>query len=169
MKKEFTATVFLIENQKVLLIYHPKLQKWLPPGGHIEPNETPAEAARREVLEETGFEIEFYLQENIFISHPNAKSIERPYYCLLENIPHYGNTPAHQHVDFIYVGKPLHRIEQTEQAPKEASSSHLPYRWFSWKELTELEPGTEIFQDTLEVISHLYDSNSRSLFENKFD
>ena len=31
---------------------------WLPPGGHIEVNEDPIEAVLREVLEETGLEVE---------------------------------------------------------------------------------------------------------------
>lgn len=78
MKKEFTSSVYLIENQMVLLIYHLKLQKWLSPGGHVEANETPAEAAKREVLEETGLEIEFLSQENLSINCWNAKSIDRP-------------------------------------------------------------------------------------------
>lgn len=146
MKKEFTASVYLIDNQKVLLIYHPKLQKWLPPGGHIEANETPAEAARREVLEETGLEFEFYLQENISVNYWNAKSIERPYLCLLENIPAYREMPSHQHVDFIYVGKPI----QTVQA------SSFSYQWFSWQDLMQLQPDSEIFQETLDVIKHLF-------------
>jgi ADP-ribose pyrophosphatase YjhB (NUDIX family) len=33
----------------VLLVYHRKLAMWLPPGGHVEPNELPDDAAVREV------------------------------------------------------------------------------------------------------------------------
>ena len=57
MKRQFTATVYILEKDKVLLIHHRKLQKWLPPGGHMDPNETPAEAACREAFEETGLKI----------------------------------------------------------------------------------------------------------------
>jgi 8-oxo-dGTP pyrophosphatase MutT (NUDIX family) len=146
MKKEFTASVYLIDNQKVLLIYHPKLQKWLPPGGHVEADETPAEAARREVLEETGLEIEFYLQENISVNYWNAKSIERPYLCLLENIPAYRDMPSHQHIDFVYVGRPIHLSQ----------ASSFSYQWFSWQELMQLQPDGDIFQETLDVIKHLF-------------
>jgi len=39
---------------KVLLIKHKRLGTWLPVGGELEPGETPAEAAVRELLEETG-------------------------------------------------------------------------------------------------------------------
>lgn len=145
MKKEFTASVYLIDNQKVLLIYHPKLQKWLPPGGHVEMDETPAEAARREVREETGFEIEFCLQENLFIDCWNAKSIERPYFCLLEEIPPYRDVPAHQHVDFIYVARPVGQLH----------SPHLSYQWFSWQDLQQMLPDVEIFHETLQAIQHL--------------
>lgn len=37
------------------MIYHRVLQRWLHPGGHIEDSdEHPAQAARREIFEETG-------------------------------------------------------------------------------------------------------------------
>lgn len=145
MEKQFTASVYLIDNQKFLLIYHHKLKKWLPPGGHVEPNETPAEAARREVLEETGLEIEFFLQENVSVNYWNAKSIERPYLCLLENIPAHQDIPAHQHIDFVYIAKPLCIPD----------ISPFSYRWFSWDDLVQLQPDVEIFQETLDVIKHL--------------
>ncbi len=145
MIREFTASVYIIEDQKVLLLFHQKLQKWLCPGGHVEENETPLEAARREVKEETGLEIEFIPQENLWINCWNAKSIERPYLCLLEEIPAYKQTPAHQHIDFIYIAKPLEGHYPTE-----------PHRWFSWEDLQDLKPDIEIFVETLNVIRHLF-------------
>ena len=47
----------MVNDRKVLLHYHKKVRLVLPPGGHIEPNETPAESAIREVKEETGLEV----------------------------------------------------------------------------------------------------------------
>ena len=52
--RHFTVAVFVVHEGRVLLHYHRKLGKWLPPGGHIEQNELPDEAAVREVVEETG-------------------------------------------------------------------------------------------------------------------
>ncbi len=148
MQREFTASVYLIEQQRVLLLFHPKLQKWLPPGGHLEKNETPAEAAKREVWEETGYCFEYCLQENVSIDCWNAKSIERPYLCLLEEIPPYKDVPAHQHVDFVFVGRPI-----CQKQP-----ATLPCRWFSKEELLELRVDQEIFQETLKVIAHLHEA-----------
>lgn len=149
MKKEFTASVYILDNQKVLLIYHRKLKKWLPPGGHMEENETPPEAARREALEETGLEIAFLPQENTWVDYWNAKSFERPYICLLEEIPTYGDHSAHQHIDFVYVARPL----KQQATPEYQGHDHL--RWFSLNELNQLQPDQEIFQETLQVIRHL--------------
>jgi 8-oxo-dGTP pyrophosphatase MutT (NUDIX family) len=39
---------------RVLLHRHKRLGIWLQPGGHLDPGEHPAQAARRETLEETG-------------------------------------------------------------------------------------------------------------------
>src|SRR5262249_47023031 len=38
----------------LLVIHHRRLETWLPIGGELEPGETPLEAARRELREETG-------------------------------------------------------------------------------------------------------------------
>ena len=37
-----------------------KVKAWLPPGGHIENNETPVEAVKRETFEEAGIHIKLY-------------------------------------------------------------------------------------------------------------
>lgn len=53
----FTASAFVLSPDRgsVLLIFHRKLQLWLQPGGHFDPSDLGAsEAARREVVEETG-------------------------------------------------------------------------------------------------------------------
>jgi 8-oxo-dGTP pyrophosphatase MutT (NUDIX family) len=149
LKRQFTATVYIIDKQSVLLIHHKKLNKWLPPGGHMDPNEIPPEAAIREAYEETGLHIELLEQENIHINQKNAKSVARPWMCLLEEIPKIGAEEAHQHIDFIYVGKPTrgevtHNVDETHGI-----------RWFTIEDLEKLKPEVDIFQETLETIRKL--------------
>lgn len=48
---------FLIRNEKVLLIYHPIIEKWLAVGGHIDENETPEQSMVKEFKEEVGLDI----------------------------------------------------------------------------------------------------------------
>lgn len=155
MERQFTATAYVIQQQRVLLILHRKLKKWLPPGGHMSTNETPPEAARREVFEETGLHIEFISQENIWIERWNANSFERPFLCLLEEIPSFGNTPAHQHIDFIYLARPIGGIEQHCQDEVDGM------RWFSIDEIDELVPDKDIFAETQQVIRSILDSNAQ--------
>lgn len=52
-----TAAGILIHEGKVLLVKHKKLGVWLAPGGHIEANELPHQAAEREFWEETGVRV----------------------------------------------------------------------------------------------------------------
>ena len=138
MKREFCSTVYIFKENKVLLHLHQKFQKYLPPGGHFEKDETPEEAAIREVYEETGLTIDFIQQENLLIDFPHAKSIVRPYLCLLENID---RPLPHQHIDFIFLAKPIN-----EKKPLE------PFRYFSLEEIEDLEKQDKIFKDSLLVV-----------------
>lgn len=52
-----TASGMLIVDGKLLLILHSKVGQWLAPGGHLDPDELPHQAAEREFLEETGLEV----------------------------------------------------------------------------------------------------------------
>jgi ADP-ribose pyrophosphatase YjhB (NUDIX family) len=54
----FTASGIVIEQGHLLLVNHRRIGAWVPPGGHIEADELPEECAAREILEETGVEVE---------------------------------------------------------------------------------------------------------------
>lgn len=53
----FTASAFVVSpnGDSILLVHHPKLERWLQPGGHVEVTDDDLiGAARREATEETG-------------------------------------------------------------------------------------------------------------------
>jgi len=139
MEKEahFAATAYVVESGKTLLLKHKKFHTWMPPGGHVEKNETPDEAARREAKEELGIEIEFLRCESICMHGTNLKSDSRvkvlpaPWQVLLEKIE-----KNHYHIDFLFIAKPKgkerHDCEKHEK------------KWFG---IEELEKEECIFQN----------------------
>lgn len=57
MRRAFSVAIFARRGGlggPILLIHHRRLDTWLPVGGELEPEETPLEAAGRELREETG-------------------------------------------------------------------------------------------------------------------
>lgn len=96
--RSMTATTYLIDrkSRSVLLHIHKKSGSLYPLGGHIEPHELPHEAAEREVMEESGLEVE--------IISPNKEKycyceLPSPFCMLLENT---SGSASGQNIDFIY-------------------------------------------------------------------
>lgn len=163
MERQFTTSVYIIDNDQVLLINHKKLKKWLPPGGHLDPNETPPEAAKREAFEETGIKIELIPQENIWISRWNASSFERPFMCLLEKIPATRSERAHQHIDFIYVAKPVGGALTFNE--KETAG----IKWFCLAEIEKMASDVDIFEETKQTIYHILNEQKRLNIKTNFE
>jgi ADP-ribose pyrophosphatase YjhB (NUDIX family) len=101
LKKHFTASAVIINEGKILLVYHKKLDVWLYPGGHVEENETPDEAVVREVMEETGLAVEIIGEKdnNLADTSADVSVLHQPYVLLCELV---GN---HYHNDMVYLCK----------------------------------------------------------------
>ena len=103
MEKHFTVTGFVVHEGRTLLLWHPLLQMWVPPGGHVEPDEDPQTAVLREVREETGLEVRVMSGgEALGIDYP--RQLAAPVTILLENSAEPGR--PHQHIDLIYFCEP---------------------------------------------------------------
>ena len=89
MNRHFTATAFVIDsNKRVLLLWHRRLERWMPPGGHVDEDETPEDAAKRECKEETNLDVEIVgdAQDDLFVGNPDeGRMLKKPIAMLLEN------------------------------------------------------------------------------------
>ena len=103
--RDFTATTFVVWESGVLLHKHKKLGRWFPPGGHVEPNELPDDAAVREVLEESGVPVALIGERALPLAEP--RQLIRPRGVQLETIALENGTPSHEHIDLIYFARPL--------------------------------------------------------------
>lgn len=117
-----TASGIVVEEGKILLIFHPFIEKWLQPGGHVEPGETPIEAAMREVLEETGIPTKL---------HPWHEEYHIPFDIDIHPIPANPKKqePSHLHYDFRY----LLKIDKTKGSLPPIEHDHE----ISWKKIEE--------------------------------
>ncbi|MBN2880802.1 NUDIX hydrolase [Candidatus Woesearchaeota archaeon] len=80
-----TATAFIFYNDKLLLINHKKLGRWLPVGGHSEDNETPKDTVIREVKEEVNLDVEFLEYYNYFKEISKDVQIQpKPFYIFTQ-------------------------------------------------------------------------------------
>ena len=124
MKKHFCVSCYVYdeERQKFLMVKHKKLGKWVQPGGHIEKDEDPEEACKREVLEETGIRIE--LKGNRFIRKED--------YIVPLALQKNEINNEHIHMDFVYYAI-LKGSNEIINQPEENTDA----RWFSLKEILD--------------------------------
>jgi 8-oxo-dGTP pyrophosphatase MutT (NUDIX family) len=120
--RHFTVAVFVVRDGKVLLHWHRKLGMWLPPGGHIERDELPDEAAVREVLEETGVEVDLVGERREDVEDP--VQLYRPAGVQLEDIG-----PGHQHIDLIYFARPKGPSEIHDEFSPDKVGWYAPEDW----------------------------------------
>ncbi len=149
MDRHFTATAFVIDSRKrVLLLWHKRLARWMPPGGHVEENETPEETAQRECKEETGLDVEIVGEpcDDLFTANPDeGHMLKKPIAFLLENIPESKerDEPAHEHMDFLYIARPL----DESQAMTLLETEGRELKWFTMEEIERLDEQIEIFSN----------------------
>jgi 8-oxo-dGTP pyrophosphatase MutT (NUDIX family) len=140
-RKHPTASVFVFARiaggWRVALVCHPRYRKWMVPGGHVEAGENPAEAACREVAEETGLAVILLAPPDVPPSAGHTGRLVSPWWIVEEPIPA-GTEPhreprRHVHVDAWYVAL----AKEPERADGRPDAEQLT--WWDADELAALD------------------------------
>jgi 8-oxo-dGTP pyrophosphatase MutT (NUDIX family) len=109
-----TGSAIVSGPRGTVLHWHKRLGGWMQPGGHVDPGETPSQAALRETAEETGLPVR----------HPGAGP-------LLIHLDAHQAGP-HVHLDLRY----LLLSDDVEPSPQAGESQQV--KWFTLAEAIEL-------------------------------
>ncbi|MFW5484535.1 MAG: NUDIX hydrolase [Spirochaetaceae bacterium JB067] len=132
MKTDLTVGAFIFCNDELLLIYHRKLRLWLPPGGHIEKDETPDDAVLREIQEETALNVKLLNVPQLPAYGAVVKHLATPFYVNVHNVG------DHDHVGFYYIASAEDKDQVTINEDELTS-----FKWFTLEELEKDERVTK--------------------------
>jgi 8-oxo-dGTP pyrophosphatase MutT (NUDIX family) len=149
--KHFTSSVFafgLVGGVwRLALIEHPRLRRWMIPGGHVEPGESQVDAALREVEEETGRQVRLVRPPRPPVPPAFPRTVlTMPWWITEQPVPpdaHCGD--RHAHVDHQYVAVVTDPDEVTRKPEH-------PFRWTEQEELDDLT----MFADTRLLAAGLF-------------
>ncbi|MEO6397051.1 MAG: NUDIX domain-containing protein [Tepidiformaceae bacterium] len=121
VERHHTATAYIVAGARTLLLWHLKLQMWLPPGGHLESNEDPVQAAIREAHEESGLDVAVLPPPDL-LACAGPAVLPPPAVILIEDIVR-ADQPFHQHIDHVYFTMALLEVDFAAPIP------HGAHRW----------------------------------------
>jgi 8-oxo-dGTP diphosphatase len=121
-RRAFSVAVYARRADRVLVIEHRRLKTWLPIGGELEAGETPAEAAVRELGEETGLAGQWHVLEGALDGVPAG---------LLGYEEHQAGTKG-LHMNFVFV------CEVASDADVTPNDEFAAWRWVDRAELERL-------------------------------
>jgi 8-oxo-dGTP pyrophosphatase MutT (NUDIX family) len=125
VKKCICASCILFKDGKILLHRHKKLGKWMYPGGHVDENETPTDAAAREVLEETGYRARLVGRRPMGLEgDANVAEEPLPLAILYETVRY--SAEMHMHFDMIYMG-----VAEDGSSSAVAANESKEFMWVS--------------------------------------
>ncbi|MFJ1708722.1 NUDIX domain-containing protein [Kitasatospora sp. NPDC088346] len=138
MIKESTASAFVFRTGadgvcRTALVRHPRLELWLPAGGHVEVDEGAAEAALREVHEETGLRAELLAGPSLSLpaGFPHTAPVAPWWVVEMEACADNHTREPHRHIDHVYVA-------QVRDDAADAGAVH-EVRWFTEQEAAEVD------------------------------
>lgn len=132
-KIDFTAEVFVVYRDKVLLRMHDKYKKWLSVGGHIELDEDPNQAAVREVKEEVGLDV--VLADDLLPFRQNTgeyRELIPPKFLNRNRI-----SATHEHITLMYFA----RADTDRVVVPDNHEKSDEIKWFTREELEKNEYG----------------------------
>ncbi|GAA1825760.1 NUDIX hydrolase [Nesterenkonia flava] len=136
MKKQFTATGYVVneDRTRMLMIFHRGLQRWLPPGGHVDPDEFPNDTVLREVKEETGLTAHHAGEHllDLGVNDTTETQLPTPFAMAAQLIPESHKDVEHIHMDLMYF---LVADEGTSLTVLETEVDDA--RWFSQAEVLD--------------------------------
>jgi len=147
---KLTATGYVLSPDKsqILLIFHKKLGRWLPAGGHVDENEIPHIAVIREVLEETGLDAKIIdYSPPLDCGDSHTVQIPAPFCMHLDEIPPYGQSEKRYYIDMSF-------ILQSEQTTIKLQENEVDdARWFTRQELNNCDTWEIVKKIALQVMN----------------